>query len=487
MKTLFFLFCFVFCSITLQAQTPQQLIEQLLGTWSFLAVSNGMGDSTNIADAPFNEQLFVMWQDASDIGEDSLNAKIITDGIIGNEGKVFVFYDTNALLWMLDFPDQEPPRSFIVSDTMLIINDGAGYNSYFVPVAINCADLPLPIISGDVILCPNQTSVLSVPDTYNSYQWYKRPYFPSGSTPQAIAGATSASYTVTANDDLLYYFSVEVTQDTCVLMASEVLIDQIIGLPPFAQSAGSFTIDANGNTILCNTDTLLLIMYSMANPQWYNNGSPIPGATDDTLKVTTAGNYTALGTDNCGFPTSLGVEIPVIQANTPVPIVDAVFCGDYCYVVNGSEYEHFEWYYGYPTFPFEPIIGIDNDSISHSDCPQCYWYFSQWSFMQVVATDSYGCSAISEPDYWGCEGIEEVYGSKISLYPNPASNFVHIENSGSQQIKQLTVVDIDGRTMISEMPNSHSPTLSVQNLPVGVYYCQIVLPNGILYRTFAKF
>ena len=481
MKNLFFLFCFVFCSTTLQAQTPQQLIEQLLGTWSFLAVSNGMGDSTNIADAPFNEQLFVMWQDASDIGEDSLNAKIITDGIIVNEDKVFVFYDTNALLWMLDFPDQEPPRSFIVSDTMLIINDGAGYNSYFVPVAINCADLPLPIISGDVILCPNQTSVLSVPDTYNSYQWYKRPYFPSGSTPQAITGAIAASYTVTANDDLLYYFSVEVTQDTCVLMASEVLIDQIIGLPPFAQSAGSFTIDANGNTILCNTDTLLLIMYSMANPQWYNNGSPIPGATDDTLKVTTAGNYTALGTDNCGFPTSLGVEIPVIQANTPVPIVDAIFCGDYCYVVNGSDYEHFDWYYGYNTPPIEPI-GIDNDSISFTDCPQCYS-----TFMQVIAADSYGCSAISDPNYWFCEGIEEVYGSKISLYPNPATNFVHIENSGSQQIKQLTVVDIDGRTMLSETPNSHSPTLSVQSLPAGVYYCQIVLPNGILYRTFAKF
>lgn len=481
MKHLFFLFFFVFCSTTLHAQTPQQVIEQLLGTWSFLAVSNGMGDSTNIADAPFNEQLFVMWQDASDIGEDSLNAQIITDGVIDNEGKVFVFYDTNALLWMLDFPDQEPPHSFIVSDTMLIINDGAGYNIYFIPVGVSCADLPLPIISGDVILCPNQTSVLSVPDTYNSYQWYKRPYFPSGSTPQVIAGAIAASYTVTANDDLLYYFSVEVTQDTCVLRANEVLIDQIIGLPPFVQSAGSFTINA-GNTILCNTDTLLLIMNSMANPQWYSNGSPIPGATDDTLKVTTAGNYTALGTDNCGTSTSLGFEIPVVQANTPVPIVDAIFCGDYCYVVNANNYEHFEWHYSYDGILFEPVIGIDNDSISLTNCLQCYNVF-----MKVIATDSYGCSAISEPNSWFCEGIEEVYGSKISLYPNPATNFVHIENSGSEQIKQLTVVDIDGKTMISETPNSHSPTLSVQNLPVGIYYCQIILPNGILYRTFAKF
>ena len=485
MKTLFFLFCFVFCSVTLQAQTPQQLIEQLLGTWSFLAVSNGMGDSTNIADAPFNEQLFVMWQDASDVGEDSLNAKIITDGIIGNEGKVFVFYDTNALLWMLDFPDQEPPRSFIVSDTMLIINDGAGYNSYFVPVGINCADLPLPIISGDVILCPNQTSVLSVPDTYNSYQWYNRPYFPSGSTPQAIAGAIAASYTVTANDDLLYYFSVEVTQDTCVLRANEVLIDQIIGLPPFVQSAGSFTIDANGNTILCNTDTLLLIMYSMANPQWYNNGSPIPGATDDTLKVIATGNYTALGTDNCGFPTSLGVEIPVIQANTPVPQYG--WCQDYCacpagnapIVVSNTEnqYTSFQWYFKwFDSDPLEPIIGETNDTI-------CMVYFG---FYTVAATDQYGCTASTEPQWMQWEGIEEVYGSKISLYPNPATNFVHIENSGSEQIKQLTVVDIDGRTMLSETPNSHSPTLLVQSLPAGVYYCQIVLPNGILYRTFAK-
>lgn len=483
------LFCIMLlCGTYLQAQTEtaQQKIEQLLGTWSFVALSDGT-DSLVIGspEIPFAEQLFLASQEANDVGEDSINAQILTDGQVGNDGKAFVYYDSDisSTGWKIDFPDEEPPRLFIVNDTMLIINDGAGFNFYFMRVVSTCADLPTPTISGDLILCFNETSILSVADTYSSYQWYKRPYLPSGSTPQLIAGATSASYTVNGNTDALYYFSVVVTQDTCELTSNEVLVDQIIGLLPYAESAGSFTIDANGNTILCNNDTLLLIMHSMANPQWYKNGVAMPNETNDTLKVTTAGSYTAFGTDFCGMPTSLGVEIPVMEANTPVPIVDAILCGDYCYVVNGSEFEHFDWYYSdWGSDLLTYVEGVSIDSMSIEDCPECYY-----RFIQVTATDSYGCTSISEADEWGCQGIEEVYGGKIRVYPNPATNFVQIENSGSQQIKALNVIDSMGRVVLSEAPNSHSPTLLVQNLSVGVYYCQIVLQDGILYRPFAKF
>ena len=481
------LFCIMLlCGTYLQAQTEttQQKIEQLLGTWSFVALSDGI-DSLIIGspEIPFSEQLFIVSQEANDVGEDSINAKILTDGQLGNEGKAFIYYgsDFGSTGWKIDFPDEEPPRLFVVNDTMLIINDGAGFNFYFMRVVSTCADLPTPTISGELILCFNETSILSVADTYSSYQWYKRPYLPSGSTPQPIAGATSATYTVNGTTDALYYFSVVVTQDTCELTSNEVLVDQIIGLFPYAESAGSFTIDANGNTILCNNDTLLLIMHSMSNPQWYKNGVAMPNETNDTLIVTTAGSYTAFGTDFCGMPTSLGVEIPVIEANTPVPTLSrtdhSVFI---VFATNPGNYEHFDWYVGETPESLQAIIGIDNDSLTYEGMPNS-------AYFELIATDQYGCSESSSAEFFEFEGIEEVYGGKIRVYPNPATNFVQIENSGSQQIKALNVIDNMGRVVLSQTPNSHSPTLLVQNLSVGVYYCQIVLSNGILYRPFAKF
>lgn len=488
------LFCIMLlCGTYLQAQTEtaQQKIEQLLGTWSFVALSDGT-DSLVIGspEIPFAEQLFLASQEANDVGEDSINAKILTDGQVGNDGKALVYYgsDFGSTGWKMDFPDEEPPRLFVVNDTMLTINDGAGFNFYFMRVVSTCADLPTPTISGDLILCFNETSILSVADTYSSYQWYKRPYLPSGSTPQPISGATSASYTVNGNTDALYYFSVVVTQDTCELTSNEVLVDQIIGLLPYAESAGSFTIDANGNTILCNNDTLLLIMHSLSNPQWYKNGVAMPNETNDTLKVTTAGSYTAFGTDFCGVPTSLGVEIPVMEANTPVPIIEgygSFFSGASVVVTNPEYYQHFEWYAGADSAGFHPIIGVDTILITYEDCSNCG--LGSGGAYEVRGIDQYGCSESSGIIAIEWLGIEEVYGGKIRVYPNPATNFVQIENSGSQQIKALNVIDSMGRVVLSEAPNSHSPTLLVQNLSVGVYYCQIVLQDGILYRPFAKF
>ena len=150
-----------------------------------------------------------------------------------------------------------------------------------------------PTITGDTLLCPNDSGSIST-QVYDSYQWYKRPF--SGSY-QLIPGATNQSLSIDAANDAGFYFRVEATLDTCTEFSPEVLIDSWVFLLPYTIIEGDYTIGPNGELILCQGDTILLLssMPYDTNLQWYDNSNPITGANNDTLIVTAAGSYTWSG------------------------------------------------------------------------------------------------------------------------------------------------------------------------------------------------
>lgn len=151
-----------------------------------------------------------------------------------------------------------------------------------------------PTVSGDTLLCPNTTGLLTT-QVYDSYQWYKRPLFGGPSVP--VPGAISQTLVVDAGNDAGFYFKVEATLDTCTEFSPEVLVDGWLFLPPYTIIEGDYTIGGNGELILCQGDTIFLISGSpyVTNVQWYDGGTPIAGANDDTLIVTVAGSYTFSG------------------------------------------------------------------------------------------------------------------------------------------------------------------------------------------------
>lgn len=169
-----------------------------------------------------------------------------------------------------------------------------------------------PTISGDTLLCPGENGILQT-QVYDSYQWYKR-YF-LDDTLELIPGATEQTLTITEND-IPYYFAVEVSEDTCTESSPEVLVDGLVFLLPFVEHTGEYTLDpVTESFVVCEGDTMFLTLQSPydTNITWYNNGSPIPNETSNTLAVTSEGAYTVEGAPSIcpNFIQSLGLVIDV--------------------------------------------------------------------------------------------------------------------------------------------------------------------------------
>jgi uncharacterized repeat protein (TIGR01451 family) len=77
----------------------------------------------------------------------------------------------------------------------------------------------------------------------------------------------------------------------------------------------------------------------------------------------------------------------------------------------------------------------------------------------VMITDGNGCSAMSENMLMTYTGVGEMIASAISIYPNPANQFVIINTQG-EKFATLSIYDIAGRMAIS-FPNNNSSALTI--------------------------
>jgi len=96
----------------------------------------------------------------------------------------------------------------------------------------------------------------------------------------------------------------------------------------------------------------------------------------------------------------------------------------------------------------------------------------------VTGTDANGCSntyTITQP-VSACTGINElVYGSSLSLYPNPSSSEVIV--SLNQVISELEVSDMSGRVIYKEAINKSSASLNISNYSNGIYLVKVKSNN----------
>lgn len=271
-----------------------------------------------------------------------------------------------------------------LSDPFIFIPAGCPFNAEVSPI--------------NLVLCPNATDTLFASPANGIYQWYK-----NGAL---IPGATNPFYMVD-NNDAPYYFSVAVTIDGCTDTSAQVLVDAAAFLPPVVENTDPNWVDGNGNLHICAGDTVVLTLLPPYNTniQWFNDGTPIPGATSTVLNVISTGYYTVhAAPSQCpDFMQNLAVTIPIIVHVPVIPVLvlsnDTIFANPmtppYQWFLNGDVIAGETNYWIVPTTP-----GLYN--------------------AVMTATDQ--CSAISGPIAFGlvdtCAWEPTISPNSLTLCPN---------------------------------------------------------------------
>lgn len=69
----------------------------------------------------------------------------------------------------------------------------------------------------------------------------------------------------------------------------------------------------------------------------------------------------------------------------------------------------------------------------------------------------------------------QILKEPIAMYPNPATNFIHIQ--ANTAIEQVVVIDMQGRKVKMANPNSNFTELDISDMATGVYFIRIKTPK----------
>ncbi len=196
---------------------------------------------------------------------------------------------------------------------------------------------------GPTTFCPGG-SVTLTSSSATGNQWYL--------TGSPIGGETNQSYVATASGD----YTVTVTSLSCTSSPSTppttVTVNPIPSTP---------TITPGGPTTFCAGGSVTLTSSSATGNQWYLNGNPIGGATNQTYVATASGDYTVVvTTSGCSSAVSSAVTVtvnPIPSTPTATPGGPTTFCAGGSVTLTSSSATGDQWYLG-----GSPIGGATNQS-----------------------------------------------------------------------------------------------------------------------------
>ncbi|MEE1020451.1 MAG: T9SS type A sorting domain-containing protein [Bacteroidales bacterium] len=124
---------------------------------------------------------------------------------------------------------------------------------------------------------------------------------------------------------------------------------------------------------------------------------------------------------------------------------------------------------------------IGQDSLMSLIMVQPYWLYETdvWEWLDLAEETEYYAFGIGQnaAEQWGemaivpfttlVSGLNEAENGGITLYPNPATNLVSLNNAEMGSVVEL--IDIQGRVLKSLIVNSTSQTISLQGLESGLY------------------
>ncbi|MBI1287692.1 MAG: PKD domain-containing protein [Flavobacteriales bacterium] len=268
------------------------------------------------------------------------------------------------------------------------------------------------------------------------------------SYPYDVPGVLSITSSTAGADYYYFFYDWVIQQDGCTTGRTEV-VATVNELPNSAIS---------GNTTICEGSSTTLTATGGDSYAWNT------GAITEEITVTPnqTSTYQVEVTDANGCSSSQQVNVTV----NPLPSQPSIS-------VNGSLLESssgagYQWYLN-----GNPIANATDATYGPT----------QTGDYMVEVFDANGCSSLSDPYNWITVGITE-NELGLNIYPVPFSSELNIR--GTQNMEQITVMDISGRIVFSHAPNQPSAVIPTANWANGTYLIAIHLGEKVVQQRIVK-
>ncbi|MBL7912774.1 MAG: T9SS type A sorting domain-containing protein [Bacteroidia bacterium] len=251
-----------------------------------------------------------------------------------------------------------------------------------------------------------------------------------------------------------------------VIAANEISSSlSIYGIPGCSSPVSSSLSVAGSTTGLCSTAGPIISVpfTSGLNYQWSSNGTPIVGATSNTVMATASGNYSVAitGGTNCSV-SSLSQSVSV----NPSPTINVVsssslICVGQTATLTASGAVTYSWTSG-PNAASYTVNPTTNTTYT------------------VAATGVNSCTNVTSfvQNVSLCTGSNEIVSSiDFNLYPNPARNEVNLQFADNS-LKLIEVYDILGKKVYStKISDNKNLVINVTSFDNGIYTLYIQSDN----------
>jgi hypothetical protein len=153
------------------------------------------------------------------------------------------------------------------------------------------------------------------------------------------------------------------------------------------------------------------------------------------------------------------IEIAKAKNDTLIYAMDSAVIGK-----NASEAALFSW---------QPTAGL-----SCTNCPNPKASPSVTTTYTVTKTQ---CKSVTTDEITvtvSPVGINELnINNAFTLQPNPTNGLINI--SSRFEMQRIEVINVAGQILLSELVNTKSHQLQLQNFSEGIYFVQVVYPNGL--------
>ena len=210
----------------------------------------------------------------------------------------------------------------------------------------------------------------------------------------------------------------------------------------------SFSYDEENIILSLDSDSMDV------NYQWYYINSPIPNANNTTHVPSNSGFYYVLATNDFGCSTPSQDEI-IVVCDDFAPELE--LNSDTISYMESSIFEY-QWFY-----EGEQMLGLSSS----------YIIAEQEGAYSLLLLDQWGCKYNSNEVFFSLASLYDYNQNKLSVFPNPASNYLDVIVDSEQSFHLLELFDMQGRKVLSQQLWDVKNRLDIQHLERGTYLLKV--------------